>query len=147
MERRGNGHYHRRMRQFGRRITGARQVVWDVLHSARGHLSAEEVYLKAQELCPNIGIATVYRALDLFCEMGILNKVVLGDGKARYEVDKGKEHFHIVCTNCGAVEEMADHRIFEELGLLFGRIRKRLRFSPQSFHLQVEGLCDKCRRR
>lgn len=75
------------------------------------HLSAEDVYrlLLAENL--EIGLATVYRVLSQFEQAGILTRNFFEGGKAVYEINEGTHHDHIVCLNCGRVEEFHDSEI------------------------------------
>lgn len=75
------------------------------------HLSAEDVYrlLMAENL--EIGLATVYRVLSQFEQAGILTRNFFEAGKAVYEINEGTHHDHIVCLNCGRVEEFHDSGI------------------------------------
>src|SRR5699024_12079406 len=76
------------------------------------HLSAEEIFLLVKDKAPDIGLATVYRTLELLSELSIVDKINFGDGDFRYDLRKeGINHFHhhLVCMEGGSVEEvMAD---------------------------------------
>ena len=87
------------------------------------HLSAEDVYklLLAENL--DVGLATVYRVLTQFEQAGILSRNHFESGKAVFELDQGNHHDHLVCLDCGRVEEFFDdeierrqHKIAEERG-------------------------------
>ena len=75
------------------------------------HLSAEDVYrqLLAENL--EIGLATVYRVLTQFEQAGLLARNYFETGKAVYELNEGSHHDHIVCLDCGRVEEFHDDKI------------------------------------
>jgi Fur family transcriptional regulator, ferric uptake regulator len=87
------------------------------------HLSAEDVYklLLAENL--DVGLATVYRVLTQFEQAGLLSRNHFESGKAVFELNEGSHHDHLVCLDCGVVEEFFDdeiekrqHRIAEERG-------------------------------
>jgi len=87
------------------------------------HLSAEDVYklLLAENL--DVGLATVYRVLTQFEQAGLLSRNHFESGKAVFELNEGSHHDHLVCLDCGLVEEFFDdeiekrqHRIAEERG-------------------------------
>src|SRR5690625_3053925 len=83
----------------------------DLLECKEDHLSAEEIYLLVKEKAPEIGLATVYRTLELLSELKIVDKINFGDGVSRYDLRKeGAEHFHhhLVCIECGSVEEILE---------------------------------------
>ncbi|EUJ43711.1 hypothetical protein PRIP_12099 [Listeria riparia FSL S10-1204] len=82
-----------------------------LLENEKDHLSAEDVYLRVKEKAPEIGLATVYRTLELLNELRVVDKINFGDGVARYDLRKeGAKHFHhhLVCLECGSVEEIQE---------------------------------------
>ena len=89
------------LEDLGRRLTGPRRKVADVLSRAEGSFSAEEVLARM----PEVGRATVYRTIKLLLDAGALCKTVLPDGAPRYSVDRLQHHHHVVCVQCGRVEE------------------------------------------
>ncbi len=94
------------------RLTDQRVAILEVMAGNRGkHLSAEEVLVQAREKHPNIGIATVYRALDKFAAVDILYKTIFNDDKYRYEIKDGDDehhHHHVICLTCGKIVELED---------------------------------------
>ena len=96
------------------RWTGPRELVLEFLSRSPGHLSAKEIYSEVQKIDQRIGLTTIYRTLDLLNRMGLINKLVLGDGQARYEYkpeDQHDHHHHLICTGCG---QIIDYSEFEE---------------------------------
>lgn len=85
----------------GSRITLPRRELAASLARWTGSFSAEEVVAGL----PDLGRATVYRALRLFVDAGILCKTALMDGSARYSLDGPRHHHHLVCVSCGGIEE------------------------------------------
>lgn len=75
------------------------------------HLSAEDVYrlLLAEEL--DVGLATIYRVLTQFEQAGLLQRHHFESGKAVFELEKGEHHDHLVCMDCGKIEEFYDPEI------------------------------------
>ncbi len=142
----------RRIRGYGRRMTAARHAVLDAL-SARGeHLTAEEVFKAARRLYPNLGLATVYRTLELLTRIGLVSKFDTGDDRARYEFadpagTKGHHH-HLVCTSCRRIVDYKDF-IKEETELLRRTeegLAKKYGFRIDSHVIQFYGLCRDCAR-
>lgn len=139
-----------KIRGFGRRITPARHAVLDAL-SARGeHLTAEEVFKAANKHYPNIGLATVYRTLELFTNLGMVTKFDTGDDKARYEFADGPaakgHHHHLVCTSCHRIIDYKDF-IKEEMELLRCTeegLANKYGFRIKSHVMQFYGLCKDC---
>ena len=97
------------------KCTHQRRVVLEVFVNNPGvHLSAEEVHDILKQKSADIGLATVYRALELLCskEIGILQKIDFGDGCSRYELNltepNSHQHHHMICTNCKKVIEFSE---------------------------------------
>ena len=139
-----------RLRGCGYRVTIARQSILDILAGADKHLSAEEIYLAVHQSQPEVGLATVYRTLEILAEMGLVARMDFGDGRARYELKEGvkgeKHHHHLVCTDCGRVVEYTDF-LDEELELL-RKTEKTLAqkhgFKITGHDFQFRGLCSDC---
>ncbi|MFM1652804.1 Fur family transcriptional regulator [Brevibacillus sp. B_LB10_24] len=114
-----------------------------LLENEQDHLSAEDVYMLVKEKAPEIGLATVYRTLELLSELRILHKMNFGDGVARYDLsDDNSEHHHhhLVCRHCGTVDE-----IFEDL--LSGvdeRLKANYNFVMLDHRLTFYGICHRC---
>src|SRR5690625_3311253 len=96
------------------KLTPQREAtLYVLLEREEDHLSAEEIFLLVKEKAPDIGLATVYRTLELLSELEIVDKINFGDGVSRYDLRKeGAEHFHhhLVCMECGSVEEIIDRK-------------------------------------
>jgi Fur family ferric uptake transcriptional regulator len=77
------------------------------------HLSAEDIYRTVLEERSDIGLATVYRVLLQFEQAGLLKRSNFESGKSVYELNEGEHHDHLVCLDCGRVEEFFDAEIEE----------------------------------
>lgn len=107
------------------------------------HLSAEDVYLLVKEKSPEIGLATVYRTLELLSELKIVDKINFGDGVSRYDLRKeGAKHFHhhLVCIECGSVEEIEN----DLLGEVEQIVENDWGFEVKDHRLTFHGICRKC---
>ncbi|BCV21667.1 Fur family transcriptional regulator [Moorella sp. Hama-1] len=94
-----------KFRKSDRRLTPQRQAVLQAfLELSREHPTAESIYKVARRYCPTVGVATVYRSLDLFVQMGLIQKAPSLNGTARYETQK-VPHNHFVCLKCGRIYE------------------------------------------
>lgn len=112
------------LKSSGLKATLPRLKILEIFQgSSVRHLSAEDVYklLLAENL--DVGLATVYRVLTQFEQAGILTRNHFESGKAVFELDQGAHHDHLVCLDCGRVEEFFDeeierrqHKIAEERG-------------------------------
>ncbi|WP_027964523.1 Fur family transcriptional regulator [Halalkalibacillus halophilus] len=114
-----------------------------LLEHEEDHLSAEDVYLLVKDKAPEIGLATVYRTLELLSELKVVDKINFGDGVSRYDLRKeGAEHFHhhLVCVECGSVTEIEE----DLLGDVEKIIESRWNFHVKDHRLTFHGICDKC---
>lgn len=114
-----------------------------LLEHEEDHLSAEDVYLLVKEKYPEIGLATVYRTLELLTELKIVDKINFGDGVARYDLRKeGAAHFHhhLVCMECGAVDEVQE----DLLGEVEKIIERDWNFKIKDHRLTFHGVCHRC---
>src|ERR671930_1154428 len=114
----------------GHRRSAARQVVLDLLDERDCCVTVPELLEDAEAAGHRIGIASVYRVLDLLTEKGFVQKLDLGDAHAHYEkVDHARDHHHhIVCDECGRVQAFAD----DKLEAALRRIESETRFSVDS---------------
>src|SRR5262245_5386346 len=98
-----------RLRETSGRSGGARRLVVELLGRQDCCLSAQEIHDELRASGGRVGIASVYRALDGMDELGLVQRVDLGDGVARYEPahDDGHHH-HLVCDECGKLEPFED---------------------------------------
>jgi Fur family ferric uptake transcriptional regulator len=102
----------RELKETGLKVTGPRLKVLDLFqHSRERHLTAEDVYRKLLEVHSDIGLATVYRVLTQFEQAGLLSRQNFETGKAVFELNQGGHHDHLVCLQCGRVEEFFDSDI------------------------------------
>jgi Fur family transcriptional regulator, ferric uptake regulator len=100
------------LKKAGLKSTLPRLKVLALFESAHEcHLSAEEVYRKLREGGVDVGIATVYRVLTQFEQAGLLLRRNFEGDKSVFELNQGKHHDHIVCLQCGKVEEFHDETI------------------------------------
>src|SRR5206468_7491111 len=102
----------RELKETGLKVTVPRLKVLDLFqHSDQRHLTAEDVYRKLLEDHSDVGLATVYRVLTQFEQAGLLVRHHFESGKAVYELNEGGHHDHLVCLQCGRVEEFFDSEI------------------------------------
>lgn len=100
------------LRDAGLKVTVPRITVLQLLEAhADQHLSAEDVYKLLIEEGSDIGLATVYRVLTQFEQAGLVKRHNFDTGQAVFELDHGSHHDHIVCLDCGHVEEFTDSTI------------------------------------
>lgn len=135
-----------RLAQQDQRLTPQRETVLRVLlDHADTHLTAEEVYLEARNRAPELGLATVYRTLDLFARLGVVRRLDAGEGVARYEFHPegaGHYHHHLICLECGQILE------FEQdlLDRVERAVERETGFRVVDHSLLLFGLCPNCQK-
>tara|TARA_B110000305_G_C19090346_1_gene470477 strand:- start:205 stop:627 length:423 start_codon:yes stop_codon:yes gene_type:complete len=125
-----------RCEKNGLRMTEQRRVVAQVLETSNDHPDVEELYFRASKLDPRISIATVYRAVKLFEESGILEKLEFGDGRARYEDADRDHHDHLIDMQTGQVIEFID----PDIEALQEKIAARLGYKLKDHRLELYGV-------
>ena len=128
------------LKQSGLKATLPRLKVLEVFHkSAQRHMSAEDVYKALWDEQTDIGLATVYRVLMQFEQAGILSRSQFDSDKAVYELNEGSHHDHLVCLDCGRVEEFYDPEIEKRQSA----IAKTRGFDLAEHALSLYGHCNK----
>lgn len=125
-----------RLRAEGKRVTPERKLLLEII-DANPHLDAAEIYDRARGVNPRIGLATVYRTLRLLETMDVIDSSGLGQDHSHYEM-RQDDHVHLVCSECGAVFDVAAP--FNPQ--VFGRRRG---FEVRQTRLELVGICDHCR--
>lgn len=128
----------------GYKLTPQRRAILDTVIENQGkHLSTEEIYDIVKKGCPEIGLATVYRTLQLLSELDVLSKLSLDDGCVRYELNNHEEdhqHHHLICTSCGDVIEV----VVDLLDALESEIEQNYDFKINDHKVKFFGICKKC---
>jgi len=120
------------LRNLGLKATLPRLKILEVFQTmGQRHLSAEDVYRELINSGQEIALATIYRVLTQFEQAGILRRNSFESSKAIYELDEGSHHDHLVCLDCGRVEEFVDQEIER---------RQREIAKSRGFQLQEHGL-------
>jgi len=128
------------LRKAGLKVTLPRLKILEILeHSTTRHMSAEEIYKKLLDSSEDIGLATVYRVLTQFEGAGLVSRHHFEDGMAVFEINHGTHHDHIVCMDCGTVEEFVD----PEIETRQNAIAKRLGYLIEEHSLVLYGRCQR----
>jgi len=129
------------LKSIGLKATFPRLKILDVFRKAEvRHMSAEDVYRALIGESVEIGLATVYRVLTQFEQAGLLVRSQFDSGKAVFELNEGDHHDHLVCTNCGKVEEFFDAEIEKRQQ----KIAKDHNFVLTGHALSLYGICQNC---
>ncbi len=132
-----------KMREKECKLTPQRRATLDVLlENQSKHLSTEEIYGLVKEKFPDVGLATIYRTLQLFDEFDIIKKLNFGDGCYRYELSEEEkhQHHHLICIKCGRVYEF-DGDLLDELEQ---KVEKSNEFKIVDHVVKFLGYCREC---
>lgn len=136
-----------KLKEKGLKVTQQRLLVLSVLAENSGsHMTAEDIYERIIKDCPEIGLATVYRALQLLLEIQLVDRINLDDGCVRYEIghlfegDMKHNHHHLICRTCGKVFPFENDFLDE----LERHIEKTIGFHVLDHELKFFGECKSC---
>lgn len=134
--------YLRSLQERGFRITSQRRLIVEtILQNWDKHPNIRELLDLIQKKDPSIGLATIYRTVELLVEMGLLHEVNLDEGFSRFEVPREEIHFHTVCRSCGKMVHLKDEA---KKGEVVERWAEEMGFAiiPQS--IEIFGICPDC---
>jgi Fur family ferric uptake transcriptional regulator len=133
---------HEALRTEGHRFGGARGAVVELLARQDCCLSAQEIAGELRAGGNAVGIASVYRALELLDGLGLVQRVDTGEGATKYEavIPGGHHHHHVVCEVCGRVAAFEDERLEEAIERLAGRLRHEV----SAHDVMIRGACPRC---
>jgi Fur family transcriptional regulator, ferric uptake regulator len=129
------------LKSTGLKATLPRLKILEVFQNAKQrHMTAEDVYRVLLTEHSDIGLATVYRVLMQFEQAGLLSRSNFEAGKAVYELNEGQHHDHLVCLDCGRVEEFFDAEIERRQQM----VAKNKGWLLQDHAMSLYGLCSVC---
>jgi Fur family ferric uptake transcriptional regulator len=130
------------LRSHGLKLTRARELVFREILSAPGiHPNADEIRRRLRAKKKEIGLATIYRTLNLLVRSGLVTAVDLGEGHSHFEPEWNETaHGHLICLSCGRVQEFAQAGIQDAIR----RIGEEKGYRLDKFSLQVFGFCRDC---
>jgi Fur family ferric uptake transcriptional regulator len=135
------------LREKGIKVTRQRVLVLGILAACpERHFTAEEIYDLVKTEYPEIGLATVYRTIQVLVELQLVDKLNLDDGFARYEIGKengsesGHHHHHLICTKCGKIFSFQDDLLDE----LEKKIWDKTGFCVSNHEVKLYGCCKEC---
>jgi Fe2+ or Zn2+ uptake regulation protein len=124
----------------GYRLTEPRRAVAEMIAEREGHFTAADLVDEARRRHPGLGRATIFRALDLFASLSVVERVDLPAGEHAYVACERSHHHHAICTGCGRSLDVDD------LGLadVLATIGQRSGFRVTTHRLEIFGLCAAC---
>lgn len=136
------------LRCNGLRVTKQRVAILEVLdYRPDEHFTAEQIYDCVKKSYPEIGLATVYRTIQVLSDLKLIDKLILDDGCIRYEIGKDNlssstqhHHHHLICTKCGKVFTFRE----DLLEALESEIYKTMGFEVINHEVKLYGICKDC---
>lgn len=129
------------------KLTPQRKIILEAFMDHQDeHLSAEDVHNIVRQHSSEIGLATVYRTLELFSELEVLQKMDFGDGRSRYEINEKTtphHHHHLICLSCSKVKEFEDD-LLETLETVISR---KSNFEIVDHQVKFYGYCEECQKK
>jgi Fur family transcriptional regulator, ferric uptake regulator len=124
----------------GHRVTRQRSLILESVCAGEGHTSLGEIYLRVRRAERSIDRSTVYRALRLFVDLGLVVAADTGDGETYYEVAKLQPHHHLLCRQCRGEWEIGD----AVRQAMIGEVARQHAFQIDTDHLVLFGICAAC---
>jgi Fur family transcriptional regulator, ferric uptake regulator len=131
------------LNQHGYKLTRQRRAVMDVLGQGATRLSAADIFEEAQRACPDLGLTTVYRTLDILVELGGVRRVHLDDGCEAFAPASVEHGHYLICGSCQTTIEFEDCNLDE----LLKRVAERTGFLIEQHWLELVGICPACQAR
>jgi Fur family ferric uptake transcriptional regulator len=125
------------------KYTTQRELILKIIYENRGHFTPEDIYNLIKTSYPevNLGIATVYRTLTLLEDANIVTSISFGTQGKKYEFGLTEHHDHLVCLECGGIEEFYDDIIERQQEV----IAKKFNFEMKGHVMKIMGVCSACR--
>ena len=125
------------LKESGLKATFQRMNILGVI-DMNGHMSVEDIYAEVVKVHPSLSLATVYKNIILMVEKGVLVEVPIIGKKSKYELSKA-DHIHLVCTECGMVE---DRQCINEADQVFKTLSQEEHFKLNKRQVNLYGVCE-----
>ncbi len=125
----------------GMRVTRQRATVLDAVCGAGGHTPIGDILLRARKLDPTIDLSTIYRALKVFQDLGIVLTATASDGELFYEIRHQEPHHHLICRTCASEISVSG----EIVATMTKQIEEAHGFTIEPDHLVLWGTCTSCK--
>jgi Fur family transcriptional regulator, ferric uptake regulator len=129
------------LKKKGLKLTPQRILITDIIHDAKGHITANEIIESVKAQMPGVNKSTIYRTLDILEEAGCVYKSEQGN-EFIYHHDHEGHHHHLKCSRCGRTVS-CDEDMFTSVQKA---VAKKYGFQADFKHLIVNGLCESCKK-
>ncbi len=133
------------LRQNNLKYTTQRELILNIIYNNSGHFTPEDIYNLIKENHPDVklGIATIYRTLTLLEDANIVSSISFGTQGKKYEFGLKEHHDHLVCLECGGIEEFFDDTIEKQQEI----IAKKFNFKMTNHVMKITGICEDCQKK
>jgi Fur family transcriptional regulator, ferric uptake regulator len=131
------------LKRSGHRLTEPRKSVGELIARRGGHFTAADLLHDARTSRLRLGRATVFRSLELFTDLGVLERLDLPSGEHAYVPCEPAHHHHVVCSRCGRTTEVEDRG----MQAVMEEIARQTGYRIERHRLELYGLCATCQRR
>ncbi|MFC1862055.1 Fur family transcriptional regulator [Chloroflexota bacterium] len=125
----------------GLKVTKQRALLLELIQQGEGHLDADELYRRARARQPRLSLSTVYRALQKFKKLGLVEEVHFDESHHHYETKQSAEHHHLLCLGCGRVIEFS-HPLSRYIKRTVPEAKG---FEIGETEIRISGYCSTCR--
>ena len=126
----------------GGRTTAQRLLLLDLIHT-EGHFDADELWARARLTYPRLSLSTVYRSLQLFRKLGLVDGHTFAEAHCHYETRAAGEHYHLQCSQCGRIVEFSNSLIEE----IKAEVARNYDFAVKEADIHFIGICSDCRQK
>lgn len=137
----------KKLQEEGFKLTQQRQATVEILLEHPNELlTAEEIYMFVKQKNPDIGLATVYRTLEILTELAIITRNLFEDGIGRYHLKNHVSHHfahHLLCVKCGQIEEVEQDLLVD----VEAKVLELFQFQVLDHRLTFHGICKNCQKK
>ena len=127
-------------KKHGLKLTTQRLAIFNSIISRKDHPTTEKVYESLKKKYPTISLATVYKTLHIFKEVGLIQELNFSDGNIRYDPNM-ELHINIICIKCGGITDYSNKKIKD----LWQFIISDLNFKPEGQRIDIYYECENCK--
>ena len=128
------------LKNTGVRMTPQRHAILTYLLDTMTHPTADEIYKALEGKFPNMSVATIYNNLRVFKEAGLVRELTYGDSSSRFDANVEEDHYHAICTKCGAIRDFH----FPYLREAEDSAARDVGFQVTGHRMEVYGVCEAC---
>lgn len=133
----------RELNASGMKFTSQRALILEIIRRGGGHLDADEIYRLARKRRPRLSLSTIYRTLQAFKKLGLVEECHFDESHHHYEVKPSTEHHHIVCLDCGKVIEFQ----YPLVRYIRRNIADAKDFEIVNTEARITGYCSECQQK